>query len=130
MPNTTWKAFERRLARDYGEERTRGQHGPDFVIPLGKITYRAEAKKRGSRKGFETLLRWIVGRDITFVSFKHERDDDALVVMRKRVFDEIYNAAAVGAVCVDYGIRGAEHRTGVRVFSSCADRNRLPKYSR
>jgi hypothetical protein len=29
-------------------------------------------------------------------SFKYERDEDALVVMRKSVFDEIYTAACAG----------------------------------
>ena len=88
MPNTTWKAFERRLARAYGVERTRGMHGPDFTMMLADGTpLRAEVKKRSTSAGFKTILDWMLGRDILFVGLRNRRDEDALVVMRKATFD-------------------------------------------
>jgi hypothetical protein len=91
MPNTTWKSFERRLARSYGRERTQGVHGPDFVLDIAGVTHRAEVKKRSSTKGLATIIRWLMGRDILFVGFKGERDSDALVVLRKGVFDKLWS---------------------------------------
>jgi hypothetical protein len=91
MPNTTWKSFERRLARSYGQERTQGVHGPDFVIDIAGVSHRAEVKKRARTSGLATVIRWLMGRDILFVGFRGERDDDALVVMRKQVFDKLWH---------------------------------------
>ena len=91
MPNTTWKAFERRLARDYGVERTQAVHGPDFTMDVSGTPYRVEVKKRSSTSGVATIARWLLGRDILFVGFKNQRDDDALVVMRKHTFDRLWS---------------------------------------
>jgi hypothetical protein len=93
MPNTTWKSFERRLARDYGVERTQGMHGPDFVMDMSGTPLRAEVKKRTSTSGVATIVRWLAGRDLLFVGFKNQRDDDALVVMRKHTFDRLWAEA-------------------------------------
>jgi len=88
MPNSTWKAFERRLARAYGVERTRGMHGPDFTMMLADGTpLRAEVKKRSTSAGFATILKWLLGRDVLFIGLTNAADDDALVVMRKSTFD-------------------------------------------
>jgi hypothetical protein len=94
MPNTTWKSFERRLARDYGQERSPGQQGPDFLMPLGAITFRAEAKKRSSRSGLKIVFDWLKDRDILFIGMKYKRDDNALVVLRKDTFDILWALAA------------------------------------
>ena len=91
MPNTTWKSFERRLARSYGRQRTQGVHGPDFVIDICGEQHRAEVKKRASTSGLATIIRWLMGRDILFVGFKGERDSDALVICRKEVFDKLWH---------------------------------------
>jgi hypothetical protein len=67
MGNSTWKSYERRLARSYGVERAEGSHGPDFVIAIGEKEYRGEAKKRSSDSGLRTILGWLMARDILFV---------------------------------------------------------------
>lgn len=96
MPNSTWKAFERRLARSYGTERTRGMHGPDFTLVLTDGTpLRAEVKKRASTAGFATITKWMLGRDVLFIGLTNQSDDDALVVMRKQTFDRLVNAEGV-----------------------------------
>jgi hypothetical protein len=94
MPNTTWKSFERRLARSYERERTQGVHGPDFVMDIAGIAHRAEVKKRSSTSGLATIIGWLMGRDILFVGFKGERDDDSLVILRKQVFDKLWKNQA------------------------------------
>jgi hypothetical protein len=94
MPNTTWKSFERRLARDYGQERLPGEHGPDFLMELGKVRFRAEAKKRSSRAGLKMVFDWLKDRDILFIGVKYKPDDDALVVLRKDTFDILWALAA------------------------------------
>ena len=90
MPNTTWKAFERRLARDYGRERSPGEHGPDFVMDLWNVRFRAEAKKRSSRAGLKMMFDWLKDRDILFIGVKYKPDDAALVVLRKATFDVLW----------------------------------------
>ena len=96
MPNSTWKAFERRLARSYGTERTRGMHGPDFTLTLTDGTpLRAEVKKRSSTAGFATIIKWMMGRDILFIGMTNQSDDDALVVLRKGTFDRIVDADGI-----------------------------------
>jgi len=92
MANSTWKSFERRLARSFGTERAEGSHGPDFVISNGDKEFRAEAKKRSSTSGLKTIMGWLMGRDILFVGLKNHRDEDALVIMRKEVFDDIWDS--------------------------------------
>jgi hypothetical protein len=94
MPNTTWKSFERRLARGYGQERSPGEHGPDFLMLLGAITFRAEAKKRSSRSGLKMVFDWLEDRDILFIGVKYKRDNDALVVVRKNTFDVLWALAS------------------------------------
>ena len=94
MPNTTWKAFERRLARDYGRERSPGEHGPDFVMDLGNVRFRAEAKKRSSSAGLKMVFDWLEARDILFIGVKYKRDNDALVVLRKNTFDILWALAS------------------------------------
>jgi hypothetical protein len=98
MANSTWKSFERRLARSFGVERAEGSHGPDFVIRNRDKEYRAEAKKRSSTSGLKTVMGWLMGRDILFVGLKNHRDEDALVVMRKEVFDDIWDNQAQDTV--------------------------------
>ena len=96
MPNSTWKAFERRLARSYGTERTRGMHGPDFTLTLTDGTpLRAEVKKRSSTAGFATIIKWMMGRDVLFIGMTNQSDDDALVVLRKGTFDRIVDADGI-----------------------------------
>jgi len=94
MPNTTWKSFERRLARGYGQERLPGEQGPDFLMGLGNVMFRAEAKKRSSRAGLKMVFDWLEDRDILFIGVKYKRDDDALVVLRKDTFDILWRLAA------------------------------------
>jgi hypothetical protein len=93
MANSTWKSFERRLARSFGTQRAVGSHGPDFVVAIGEKEYRGEAKKRTSDSGLRTIIGWLMARDILFVGLKNQRDDEALVVMRKRTFDALYEEA-------------------------------------
>ena len=90
MASSTWKGFERRLAQSYGRQRAQGSHGPDFYIDIQDLTLRAEAKKRSASAGFKTIMDWLTDRDILFVGLKGRRDKDALVVMSKAVFDEIW----------------------------------------
>ena len=63
MGNSTWKSYERRLARSFGTERAAGSHGPDFIVPINGVEYRGEAKKRSSDSGLRTILGWLMARD-------------------------------------------------------------------
>ncbi len=109
MPNTTWKAFERRLARLLGTERipvTGERAGADFETPL----FAFQAKKRVTVPGY--LSDWLDGIraarpdkvGVVIMQLPHRPDRDALVVLSLQDWLDLHGptpTAARGVVSHD-----------------------------